>query len=111
MSELISFIRSGRKPVIGMVQVGPLPGSSRYKGGRIDVTLDDALKEAQTLSSNGVDVLMVQNLRDLPVVTKESRGASILTSGPPPATLRRTARLESLSNHRIESMISFAVWL
>jgi membrane complex biogenesis BtpA family protein len=67
MSELISFIRSGRKPVIGMVQLGPLPGSSRYKGGRIDVTLDDAVKEAQTLSSNGVDVLMVQNLGDLPV--------------------------------------------
>ena len=67
MSELISFIRSGRKPVIGMVQLGPLPGSSRYKGGRIDATLDDAVKEAQTLSSNGVDVLMVQNLGDLPV--------------------------------------------
>ena len=67
MSELISFIRSGRKPVIGMVQLSPLPGSSRYKGGRIDVTLDDAVKEAQTLSSNGVDVLMVQNLGDLPV--------------------------------------------
>jgi membrane complex biogenesis BtpA family protein len=67
MSELISFIRSGRKPVIGMVQLGSLPGSSRYKGGHIDVTLDDALKEAQTLSSNGVDVLMVQNLGDLPV--------------------------------------------
>jgi membrane complex biogenesis BtpA family protein len=35
--------------------------------GRIDATLDDALKEAQTLSSNGVDVLMAQNLGDLPV--------------------------------------------
>ena len=31
------------------------------------MTLDDAVKEAQTLSSNGVDVLMVQNLGDLPV--------------------------------------------
>jgi membrane complex biogenesis BtpA family protein len=67
MSRLVSFIRSGGKPVIGMVQLGPLPGSSRYKGGRIDQILDDALKEAQTLSSGGVDVLMVQNLGDLPV--------------------------------------------
>ena len=67
MSELVSFIRSGRKPVIGMVQLGPLPGSSRYKGGRIDGILDEALKEAQTLSSGGFDVLMVQNLGDLPV--------------------------------------------
>jgi len=67
MSELVSFIRSGKKPVIGMVQLGPLPGSSRYQGGRIDGILDDALKEAQTLSSGGFDVLMVQNLGDLPV--------------------------------------------
>jgi|HubBroStandDraft_6_1064221.scaffolds.fasta_scaffold07442_6 membrane complex biogenesis BtpA family protein len=67
MSELVSFIKSGRKPVIGMVQLGPLPGSSRYKGGHIDGILDEALKEAQTLSSGGFDVLMVQNLGDLPV--------------------------------------------
>jgi uncharacterized protein len=67
MSELVSFIRSGRKPVIGMLQLGPLPGSSRYKGGRIDGTLGDALTEAQTLSSHGVDALMVQNLGDVPV--------------------------------------------
>jgi uncharacterized protein len=74
MSELISFIRSGRKPVIGMVQLGPLPGSSRYKGGRIDRTLDDALTEAQTLSSHGVDALMVQNLGDLPVDARATSG-------------------------------------
>jgi membrane complex biogenesis BtpA family protein len=67
MSELVSLIRSGGKPVIGMVQLGPLPGSSQYKGGRIDGTLSEALKEAETLSNNGVDVLMVQNLGDLPV--------------------------------------------
>jgi membrane complex biogenesis BtpA family protein len=74
MSELISFIRSGRKPVIGMVQLGPLPGSSRYKGGRIDRTLDDALTEAQTLSNHGVDALMVQNLGDLPVDVRATSG-------------------------------------
>jgi uncharacterized protein len=74
MSELISFIRSGRKPVIGMVQLGPLPGSSRYKGGRIDRTLDEALTETQTLSSHGVDALMVQNLGDLPVDARATSG-------------------------------------
>jgi membrane complex biogenesis BtpA family protein len=67
MSELLSLIRSGRKPVIGMVQLGPLPGSSRYKGGRIGETLDSALAEAGILANNGIDVLMVQNLGDLPV--------------------------------------------
>jgi uncharacterized protein len=73
MSDLVSLIRSGRKPVIGMVQLGPLPGSSRYKGGHIDSLLDDALKEAQILSSSGFDVLMIQNLGDLPV---DSRATS-----------------------------------
>ena len=67
MSELVSLIKSGRKPVIGMVQLGPLPGSSRYKGGRIGETLDSALAEAGILANNGIDVLMVQNLGDLPV--------------------------------------------
>jgi membrane complex biogenesis BtpA family protein len=67
MSELVSLIKSGRKPVVGMVQLGPLAGSSRYKRGRIDETLDNALTEAEVLASNGIDVLMVQNLGDLPV--------------------------------------------
>jgi len=67
MSELVSVLRSGRKPIIGMVQLGALPGGSRYKGGPIDRTLDGALAEADTLSSHGVDALMVQNLGDLPV--------------------------------------------
>ena len=67
MSELVSLIKSGRKPVVGMVQLGPLAGSSRYKGGRIEETLDNALTEAEVLASNGIDVLMVQNLGDLPV--------------------------------------------
>ena len=49
MSELVSLIKSGRKPVVGMVQLGPLAGSSRYKGGRIDEALDNALTEAETL--------------------------------------------------------------
>ena len=67
MSELVSLIKSGRKPVVGMVQLGPLAGSSRYKGGRIDEALDNALTKAEALASNGIDVLMVQNLGDLPV--------------------------------------------
>ena len=72
MSELISLIGAGVKPVVGMVQLGPLPGGSRYRGGRIDGVLVTALTEAQTLADNGVDVLMVQNLGDLPVASRAS---------------------------------------
>jgi hypothetical protein len=70
MSELISLIKAGGKPVIGMVQLGALPGGSRYAGGRIDKILGDAVEEAQTLAENGVEVLMVQNLGDLPVASR-----------------------------------------
>jgi membrane complex biogenesis BtpA family protein len=55
-----------------MVQFGPLPGGSRYRGGRIDGVLDAAFTEAKTLADNGVDVLMAQNLGDLPVASRAS---------------------------------------
>jgi membrane complex biogenesis BtpA family protein len=67
MSELLSLVRSGRKPVVGMVQLVPLAGSCRYGGGRIATVLEPALAEAEVLAQNGVDALMVQNLGDLPV--------------------------------------------
>ena len=67
MSELLSMISTGSKPVIGMIQLDPLPGGSRYAGRGADAILKRALEEAETLASNGVDVLMVQNLGDLPV--------------------------------------------
>jgi hypothetical protein len=77
VNELVSLIKAGGKPVIGMVQLGALPGGSRYAGGRIDGILRGALEEARTLAENGVDVLMVQNLGDLPVA---SRAASTQVS-------------------------------
>jgi membrane complex biogenesis BtpA family protein len=67
MSETLSLLRAGRKPVIGMVQLPPLAGGSGYRGGSIDDVLDVALSEAGVLSDNGVDVLMIQNLGDIPV--------------------------------------------
>jgi uncharacterized protein len=67
MSETLSLIRAGRKPVIGMVQLLPLAGSSGYRGGLMQDVLNAALSEAHILSDNGVDVLMIQNLGDIPV--------------------------------------------
>jgi hypothetical protein len=66
MSELLSLIRAGHKPVIGMVQLGALPGGSRYRDARVDDILQPALAEAEILASSGIDVLMVQNLGDIP---------------------------------------------
>jgi uncharacterized protein len=67
MSELLSMIRAGSKPVIGMIQLDPLPGGSRYTSRGVEAILKRALEEADTLAANGVDILMVQNLGDLPV--------------------------------------------
>ena len=76
MSELLSMIRAGSKPVIGMIQLDPLPGGSRYASRGVEAILKRALEEADTLAANGVDILMVQNLGDLPVVSDRRRAAS-----------------------------------
>ena len=47
MSPLLSLIKSGKKPVIGMVQLGALAGGSRYRGATIDEVLAPALAEAR----------------------------------------------------------------
>jgi membrane complex biogenesis BtpA family protein len=67
MSALLQLLRSGRKPVVGMVQLGALPGGSRYRGASVHEILTPALVEARILAENNVDALMVQNLGDIPV--------------------------------------------
>ena len=66
MSELLSLIKQKRKPVIGMVQLPALATGAHYAGGGIDKVLAVALEEAKILADNGVDVLMIQNLGDVP---------------------------------------------
>jgi uncharacterized protein len=67
MSALLDLLRSGRKPVVGMVQLGPLPGGSRYRGASVDEILASALAEARIFAENNIDALMAQNLGDIPV--------------------------------------------
>lgn len=69
MSELLRLLQAGRKPVVGMVQLRPLPGGSRYRNASVDEVLGAALAEARVLAENKVDALMVQNLGDIPVDT------------------------------------------
>ena len=66
MSALLSLLRAGKKPVVGMVQLAALPGGSRYRQGGIDDVLGPALEEAEILAAHGIDALMVQNLGDVP---------------------------------------------
>src|SRR5712691_7324952 len=73
MSELLSLLKSGKKPVVGMVQLGALPGGSRYKSARIEDILEPALAESRILAENGVDALMVQNLGDVPTAMQATK--------------------------------------
>lgn len=67
MSALLDLIAAGAKPMVGMVQLDPLPGSARHAGGSLADRIEEALAEAEALVTAGVDALMVQNLGDLPV--------------------------------------------
>jgi hypothetical protein len=66
MSALLSLLRTGKQPVVGMVQLAALAGGSRYRQAGIDEVLEPALKDAEILATHGVDALMVQNLGDIP---------------------------------------------
>lgn len=53
------------KPVIGMVHLGPLPGSPRWAGSFQQV-LDAAIRDTETLAAGGVDGIIVENYGDTP---------------------------------------------
>jgi glutamine---fructose-6-phosphate transaminase (isomerizing) len=111
-----AYFGMAKWPVIGMVQLGALPGGSRYRGGRIDGILEAALEEAQILSDNGVDVLMVQNLGDLPVASRAStaqvawmtpcRRCEPASSGPWGSTFSRTTQTRCSRSPPLPARIS-----
>lgn len=57
-----------RKPIIGMVHLGPLPGSPRDTGkpGSFDTVLTRAADDARALAEGGADAIMVENFFDAP---------------------------------------------
>ena len=53
------------KTIIGMIHVEPLPGTPKYKGVMGDV-IAKAKEEAQVYKGAGIDVLMIENMHDVP---------------------------------------------
>ncbi len=51
--------------LIGMVHLGPLPGSPRF-GGNLDAVLEAARRDARTLAETGFDAVLVENFGDAP---------------------------------------------
>ncbi|MBL8768674.1 MAG: BtpA/SgcQ family protein [Planctomycetes bacterium] len=54
-----------RKPVIGVVHLGPLPGAPRYAGD-LEAVLDRAELDADAYVRGGADALLVENFGDAP---------------------------------------------
>ena len=53
------------RPLIGMIHLPPLPGAPRY-GGSMEAVFDHALRDAEALSTAGLDAVLVENFGDVP---------------------------------------------
>ncbi len=53
-----------KKPIIGMLHLPPLPGSSIYNGEGLKAVIERALYDATELQEGGVDALEVENFSD-----------------------------------------------
>ena len=54
-----------RKPIIGMIHTEALPGTPNYKGS-VKALIDKAKKEAIVYKNAGIEVVMVENMHDVP---------------------------------------------
>lgn len=103
MSDLL-----GRKPLIGMVHLPPLPGSPRSELS-LDEVIEVALEEAAILEDAGLDGFIVENVGDTPffresvptetvaatgIIVREVRRQTSLAIG---VNLLRNACLEAMS--------------
>src|SRR5512140_2939594 len=63
---MLPFLFAGRKPLVGVVHLPPLPGSPRHAGGSLEPVLGFARKQALGLLEAGFDGLIVENYGDAP---------------------------------------------
>ena len=62
---MVNLFQPGRKRLIGVVHLRPLPGSPRW-GGDIDAVLESAFKDAIAYERSGADALFIENFGDIP---------------------------------------------
>jgi len=67
MGTLIEQLKSGKKPIIGMVHLAALPGSVHFSDS-FDNTLERAVSEFHTLAACGFDGAILQNTGDVPAL-------------------------------------------
>lgn len=61
---MTNFLRNS-KSIIGMIHVDALPGTPRFQGSMADI-IAKAKEEAQIYKAAGIDVLMIENMHDVP---------------------------------------------
>uniref|UniRef100_A0A336MRK2 CSON004870 protein n=1 Tax=Culicoides sonorensis TaxID=179676 RepID=A0A336MRK2_CULSO len=62
--------------IIGMIHVGALPGTPKYKGG-FDEIIETAVNEAKIYSKYSCDGVLIENMHDIPYVQDKSLGPEI----------------------------------
>ena len=77
----------GSFQLIGMIHLGPLPGSPRYTG-TFDATLERAIEDATTLTKAGFDALMIENYGDTPFYPDEVPSITVAAMARAVATVR-----------------------
>ena len=73
-ANALTTLFAGRKPVIGVVHLLPLPGSPGYDGQSMDALADFALAEAERYRAGGMDGLIVENHGDIPFAKPDRLG-------------------------------------
>ncbi|MBA4406707.1 BtpA family membrane complex biogenesis protein [bacterium] len=58
-----------QKPIVGMIHVDPLPGTPKYAGS-VKAVVEKAISEALLYRSCGINVLMIENMHDVPYLNR-----------------------------------------
>lgn len=92
-------------PLVGMIHLGPLPGSPRFTGSITEV-IEDAVVRAETLVQAGFSTLMVENFGDTPffadsvppvTIAAITRAVTAIRSATPAAVGVNVLRNDALS--------------
>ncbi len=92
MGFSLADILGAPQPLIGMVHLGPLPGSPRW-GGSIAEVVERALADARALEAGGLHALLVENHGDAPFTAGRVDAATVAAMTAVIAEIRRSVRL------------------
>ena len=90
MSEKSKLFFNGKKKVIGMVHLLPLPGNAAYQNNKEEI-VKNAIEDAHTLIDCGVDAIMLENFSDWPQYSTE------IPASPPASASSARSRSASTS--------------